>query len=202
VDLGPKLCCTLRTLHITDAVVFIGHVGLLLKVCPQLNLFSMSWDGECDVYRKSEWQAQATVLTHFNPVLEELRIDIAHEVNVRGIISGASYNFCDLPQAEQDMFRNVNSYDLGSLDGLEHLRKLSAPSIALFGVFDDPEERDHDWTLAELLSSGLEEHDIFCEGVDFKEEDIALLDAPGTGGLHRFAIWNCTRDKCISRNRS
>lgn len=73
------------------------------------------------------------------------------------------------------------------------------PYIALFGIFDDVEERDHDWTLAELLPSSLEELDIFCEGLDFTESDMALLGASGTSGLRDITTWNCTRERWISR---
>lgn len=93
----------------------------------------------------------------------------------------------------------VNSQGFGSLQSLKNLRKLSAPYIAMLGAFDNVQQRDHDWTLPEVLPGSLEELEIFCEEIDFKYSDVALLSAPGMHRLQDLTIWNCTRDRCISR---
>ena len=184
----PTFQSTLKMLDVKDAIINEMDLEPLLKVCPQLTSFSMKWNEHFDVYRSPDWPALARILAESNPLLEELRLDIAP--------------FEDLREVCLERTFEVNNEGLGDLNDFKHLRKLFVPYFALFGVFDNPQERrGQTLTLAQLIPTSLEELEVVCEGVDFSEDDKAVLNAPDTSRLRDLTIWNCTRDKWISRAR-
>ncbi|SMR54722.1 unnamed protein product [Zymoseptoria tritici ST99CH_1A5] len=198
--LGPDFESTLTTLHATEAITSVEDLIILLRPCRQLRTFNFSWDGSYDVHREPDWRALAAALQEFNPKLTSLRIDVAHEENLRAVFDGAlPPGFEALSVSEQQEILEINNKGMGCLTALKRLRRLAVPHFALFGWFDDVNERDHDWTLAEILPSSLEELDIFCADVSFKKEEMALLGAAGTENLLRMTIWNCLRTKRYSR---
>lgn len=200
-ELDFGISSKLKELRIEAAFVEdVGH-QLLLAECPKLKSFSFAWSWTSDVYRMADWRSIAEVLIDRNPWLEELHLDIAHRAGLRDriVINAGEWEVMD--EVERSRAFEVNNIGLGDLTELRHLRKLSAPKIALFGVFDNPVQRDREWTLADILPSKVQEVEIFCEGVDFTEDDRELLTSPGTARLQDITIFNCTRDKWISKKR-
>lgn len=202
-SLGSDFTSNLVSLHISDSVALMEELHLLLVPCPLLRSFSMSWSRGSDVYRDTEWRTMGNTLKHRNPLLEVLHLDIAAEEGLREICNNdIPRPWEDLTELEQIEVMEVNNEGLGSLCDLKYLRKVSVPYIALFGVFDDEELRDHDWTLAELLPDSVERLDIFGEELDFTERENTLLSTPGVTNLSELTIWNCTRNKSITSVRN
>ncbi|CZT16701.1 uncharacterized protein RCC_02536 [Ramularia collo-cygni] len=196
---GPEFQSTLTTLHIMDAMTPMEDLSILLPACSRLKSFTMSWSNAYDAYRQRQWRYLATLLQEHCPLLEKLDLDLPRAENLQIISVGA---FPGPGVFRQTGGTKVNNLGIGSLHRLRHLRKLRVPSIVLFGVFEDVEERDHDWTLPELLPSSLEELDVLCEGKEFTDHDLSLLDSVGMDSLRSVTIRNCFRNQWISRDRS
>ncbi|KAI5369667.1 hypothetical protein Slin15195_G005420 [Septoria linicola] len=196
--LGSYPQSSLRSLEINNALT-VEHEELeaLLEPCHQLRTFILVWHHRSDAYRYADWRQLAVCLIERNSLLEELYLNVLLEPDIR---SAHVHDWTDLPLNRPTEDIQINNRGLGSLEELKYLRKLSAPYAALFGIFDDPEECDHHWTLAEVLPGQLEELETFCESQDFNEDDEALLNAPGTSRLRDIVIWNCARNKWIFRN--
>lgn len=194
-ETGSKL----DRLQIESAPVEESDHLVLLSACSKLKSLHLTWSEDSDVYRKAQWRELAQALLDNNPWLAELRLDMAHQPGLRDRLTIDAEHWNVMDQAERDQEFAVNNTGLGDLKGLRHLRKLAAPKIALFGVFDDETERDQDWTLEAILPRSIEEVEIFCEGEEFTEDDKELLTANNTHALKDITIFNCTRTKWISR---
>lgn len=184
----PLYSSTLKRLDLTDATITdVSELECLLQPCPQLRAFTLKWNGLVDVYRDVEWRKLGRALAESNPLLENICLDIAPHAQLRDIQPNVP----------------VNSEGIGlALTGLKHLRKLSAPYVALFGVFDNPYEQDVAWDLPEIVPNSIEEIEVFSEGVEFSHDDRALVKkAPGSSRTYDITVRNCTRTKWISKSR-
>jgi hypothetical protein len=224
-SLGSAFQSTLATLRLTNTSLgvddFRPNISILLKPCGQLKTLIVSWSDGYDMYRDIDWRLLVATLQKFNPLLEELDLDVERREDLRWVFSGSrpreirildqagqdetgqdetGQDESDQDETEEEDLTQINSKGLGSLAALKHLRRLSVPSFALFGVFDDVTKRDHEWTLAEILPSSLDELVLFAECAKFTDEDKALIGAPGTENLRKMTIWNCNRDECISKD--
>lgn len=196
-----NLRSTLNTLHLT-AVSVVNCLYTVLVSCLQLkSLHIHNIRNDCG---EVDWRSLATDIVRFTPFLHDLCIGISrddrarpfHVVHDPGAADSIAFIYTD-----HDLYPDtINNQGLGSLAGLKQLRKLSAPHVALFGLFNDPHLRDRDWTLDEILPTSLEELEIGCEGAEFEADDIALLYAPGTQSLRDVTIWDRGHEKWISRD--
>lgn len=101
----------------------------LFGQCPRLKTMHMSWSKDYDVYRGISWRDWAVVLESSS--LENLRFEFYPTADLCSFLDESWYDQEHL---------SVNSPGVGSLEHLRHLKSLAVQKIALFGLFDNPDE--------------------------------------------------------------